>query len=205
MNLEDQLRGDQSGAGSARLTERIQVDEVEADSAPRGRTPRVAASSIPYGELKTRVQRAVHREARAVAVLEPGVSPTCVARSPSRSPRSSTRRARRSPQVDRERLIEEITADILGYGPIERFLADDTVTEVMVNGFDRVYVERNGKIEATDASFVDDEHLAADHRQDRLPGRPPRRRERRRWSMPACPTAAASTRSSRRSRSAGRR
>ena len=57
------------------------------------------------------------------------------------------------------RLIEEIAADILGYGPLERFLADDTVTEVMVNGFDRVFIERDGKIESTDASFVDDDHL----------------------------------------------
>ena len=62
-------------------------------------------------------------------------------------------------QVDRDRLIDEITADILGYGPIEPFLADRTVTEVMVNGYDHIYVERNGVIEKTDAAFVDAEHL----------------------------------------------
>ena len=62
-------------------------------------------------------------------------------------------------QSDRERLIRELTADILGYGPIEPFLADDEVTEVMVNGYDSIYVERDGKIEPTDAAFVDDDHL----------------------------------------------
>jgi pilus assembly protein CpaF len=61
--------------------------------------------------------------------------------------------------ADRERLTREMTDDILGYGPIEPFLRDDTVTEVMVNGADRVYVERHGKIEKTDVVFVDDAHL----------------------------------------------
>jgi pilus assembly protein CpaF len=48
--------------------------------------------------------------------------------------------------VDRQRLIAETTDDILGYGPIEPFLRDENVTEVMVNKHDVVYVEREGKI-----------------------------------------------------------
>jgi pilus assembly protein CpaF len=60
---------------------------------------------------------------------------------------------------ERRELVRQLTDDILGYGPLERFLADDTVTEVMVNGPDHVYVERSGKIERTDAGFVDDAHL----------------------------------------------
>ena len=55
--------------------------------------------------------------------------------------------------------MQEITADILGYGPLEPFLADDSVTEVMVNGHDTIYIERAGRIERTTAAFVDDEHL----------------------------------------------
>ena len=62
-------------------------------------------------------------------------------------------------QTDKERLIVELTADILGYGPIEPYLADDDVTEVMVNGYNRIYVERFGVIEPTKAAFVDDDHL----------------------------------------------
>src|SRR5437867_4211532 len=61
--------------------------------------------------------------------------------------------------ADRQRLVGEITDDILGYGPIEPFLRDPTVTEVMVNGHQTVYVEREGKVYRTDARFLDDSHL----------------------------------------------
>jgi pilus assembly protein CpaF len=61
--------------------------------------------------------------------------------------------------ADRQRLIAETTDDILGYGPIEPFLRDQTVTEVMVNKHDVVYVEREGKIYRVDARFLDDSHL----------------------------------------------
>ena len=60
---------------------------------------------------------------------------------------------------ERRRIVREIADDILGYGPLEPLLRDDTVTEVMVNAHDRVYVERSGKLEATNISFVDDAHL----------------------------------------------
>jgi pilus assembly protein CpaF len=60
---------------------------------------------------------------------------------------------------ERRQIVADIADDILGYGPLEPFLRDDTVTEIMVNGPEKVYVERTGKIETTDASFVDDGHL----------------------------------------------
>jgi pilus assembly protein CpaF len=60
---------------------------------------------------------------------------------------------------ERRQITSEITDDILGYGPLEPLLRDDTVTEVMVNKHDRVYVERKGKIEVSDATFVDNAHL----------------------------------------------
>ena len=61
--------------------------------------------------------------------------------------------------ADRNQVTKEITDDILGYGPIEPYLADDEVTEVMVNGPDRVFVERGGRLTLTDAKFDDDAHL----------------------------------------------
>jgi pilus assembly protein CpaF len=60
---------------------------------------------------------------------------------------------------ERRRLFEQIVAEILGLGPLEPLLADDSVTEVMVNGSKNIYVERGGKIERTNASFESDEHL----------------------------------------------
>jgi pilus assembly protein CpaF len=60
---------------------------------------------------------------------------------------------------ERRQITREITDDILGYGPLEPLLRDDSVTEVMVNNYDRVFIERKGKIEAADATFVDNAHL----------------------------------------------
>ncbi|MBX3314757.1 MAG: CpaF family protein [Actinobacteria bacterium] len=61
--------------------------------------------------------------------------------------------------ADKAQLIQDVSDDILGYGPIDRLLKDDDITEVMVNGPDQVFVERSGKVEKTGASFVDDTHL----------------------------------------------
>jgi pilus assembly protein CpaF len=63
-------------------------------------------------------------------------------------------------RADRQKLLEQIVAEILGYGPIEELLADDTITEVMVNGPHAVYIERAGRIEPTDIKFDDDDHVA---------------------------------------------
>ena len=60
---------------------------------------------------------------------------------------------------ERREIVRQLTDDILGYGPIEPLLRDETVTEVMVNGFDHVYVERAGKLERTDVRFVDESHV----------------------------------------------
>ena len=62
-------------------------------------------------------------------------------------------------QQERQRLVQDIARDVMGLGPIEQFLADPTVTEVMVNGSDYIYVERNGVIEQTTVRFISEEHL----------------------------------------------
>jgi pilus assembly protein CpaF len=61
--------------------------------------------------------------------------------------------------ADKAQLVQDLTDDILGYGPIDHFLKDEDVTEIMVNGPDSVYVERHGKIEKTNTTFVDETHL----------------------------------------------
>jgi pilus assembly protein CpaF len=60
---------------------------------------------------------------------------------------------------ERRRLVLEIARDVMGYGPIEKFLDDAAVTEVMVNGTDFIYVEREGRIEATNSRFISEQHL----------------------------------------------
>jgi len=61
--------------------------------------------------------------------------------------------------ADRARLAQEIADDILGYGPLEPYLRDTDVTEVMVNGPDSIFVERSGRIHQVDGTFSDEAHL----------------------------------------------
>jgi pilus assembly protein CpaF len=60
---------------------------------------------------------------------------------------------------ERRELVRQLTDDILGYGPLEQLLRDDSVTEIMVNQHDRVYIERGGKLELSSSRFVDDAHI----------------------------------------------
>ena len=60
---------------------------------------------------------------------------------------------------ERQRLLEQITDEILGLGPLQPLLQDRSVTEIMVNGHDQVYVERNGKLFKTPVRFENDDHV----------------------------------------------
>ncbi len=62
-------------------------------------------------------------------------------------------------RIERQRLFEQIVAEILGFGPIEPFLADETITEIMVNGPKNIYIERKGKVERTNAQFESNDHV----------------------------------------------
>jgi pilus assembly protein CpaF len=61
--------------------------------------------------------------------------------------------------AERERLSREILDEIFGLGPLEPLLKDHTVSDILVNRFDRVYIERAGKLELTGLSFKDNPHL----------------------------------------------
>lgn len=61
--------------------------------------------------------------------------------------------------TEKERLTKDIRDELLGYGPLEQLLGDATVSDVLVNGYDSVYVERRGKLEKTPVRFKDNAHL----------------------------------------------
>ncbi|KXK70358.1 pilus assembly protein CpaF [Pseudomonas monteilii] len=61
--------------------------------------------------------------------------------------------------ASRQLIIKQITDEVLGLGPLEPLLADHTVSDILVNGHDSVYVERFGKLQRTDVRFRDDQHL----------------------------------------------
>src|SRR5260370_30699751 len=61
--------------------------------------------------------------------------------------------------TDRGRLVEELKNELLGLGPLEPLLRDDAISDILVNGHNQVYVEKFGKLHATDVAFQDDQHL----------------------------------------------
>ncbi|QOT16258.1 CpaF family protein [Paenarthrobacter sp. YJN-5] len=60
---------------------------------------------------------------------------------------------------ERRRLIREIADEVMGFGPLQRLLEDPSITEVMVNRYDQIYVERHGQLSLTELQFSSDEHL----------------------------------------------
>jgi pilus assembly protein CpaF len=62
-------------------------------------------------------------------------------------------------QMERARMVAELTDDVLGYGAIERYLADPTVTEVMVNSTNGIYIEREGCLQRTSARYMSEEQV----------------------------------------------
>ena len=60
---------------------------------------------------------------------------------------------------ERRSLVRDIQYEMLGFGPLEPLLADDSVSDILVNTYKQVYVERKGRLEITDITFTDDDHL----------------------------------------------
>src|SRR5438132_10340013 len=115
-------------------------------------------TSDPYAELKTRIHHA------CIAKLGPELfkreTTDDLAERVLRAVTEQLARDRTPLTRDeRRQIVREITDDILGYGPLEPFLRDDSITEVMVNAYDQIYVERHGKLERVPAAFVDNAHL----------------------------------------------
>ena len=61
--------------------------------------------------------------------------------------------------VERRTLIRDIQHEMLGFGPIELLMADPTVSDILVNSYEQIYVERKGRLELTNVTFTDEQHL----------------------------------------------
>jgi pilus assembly protein CpaF len=61
--------------------------------------------------------------------------------------------------IERDRLVNEVHNELFGLGPLEPLLADGTISDILVNSYSNIYIERRGKLEKTAISFKDDEHL----------------------------------------------
>jgi pilus assembly protein CpaF len=153
MGLHDRIKGGGASDGDG-LGENVVVRMPEHATGPE----KSERASDPYAELKSRVHHA------CIAKLGPELfTAEATGDLSERVLRAVTEQLAldRTPltREERRQLVREITDDILGYGPLEPLLRDDSVTEVMVNSADRIYIERAGKIELTPTSFVDDAHL----------------------------------------------
>ena len=95
----------------------------------------------PFAELKNRIHMAVISEL-GPQLFNLSIDPTELRDRVTADVRRHLNDEAGLAREDRERLTAEILDDILGYGPLEPFLRDDSVTEVMVNAHDRIYVER---------------------------------------------------------------
>src|SRR3954464_14442072 len=150
MGLHDRLKTP-NGSGS------VTAEQLLTGSQPRETASHPAAHD-PYAELKTRIHHACIATLGAELFKREATGDLN-----ERVTRAVTEQLvlDRTPltREERRQIIREITDDILGYGPLEPFLRDDSVTEVMVNAFDQIYVERLGKIDRTPAAFADNSHL----------------------------------------------
>src|ERR671925_2335899 len=155
MGLHDRIKGGENQNGSPQDGDQPAGAQRPALAVEQ---PEPENTSDPYAELKTRIHHA------CIAKLGPQLFTTETSENLSeRVLREVTEQLTldRTPltREERRRIVREITDDILGYGPLEPLLRDDSVTEVMVNNFDRIYIEREGKLERTDVAFADNAHL----------------------------------------------
>ena len=144
---------------SDRLTAaRTVVHSHEEATSPR-QSGRRAAASDPFQQLKRSVKESL------VETLGPKLYDAHMTQSDLetkvRHTLQSVLEQQETPMTsaDRNRIAQEVADDILGYGPLEPYLRDDTVNEVMVNAPDSIYVERDGRLQPVQGSFNDEGHL----------------------------------------------
>jgi pilus assembly protein CpaF len=130
------------------LHERLSA--VRPAPAPTGRDP--------FSELKNRVHLAVIGEL-GPQLFNVNMEPNALRERVTNDIRTHLAREQGISRDDRERIAAEVADDILGHGPLERLLADESVTEIMVNGPFDVWVERQGRLYETTVRFNDDSHL----------------------------------------------
>jgi pilus assembly protein CpaF len=112
----------------------------------------------PFAELKNRVHMTVISEL-GPQLFNIAIDPTDLRDRVTADVRRHLNDEAGLAREDRERLTIEILDDILGYGPLERLIADDSITEIMCNGPDDIWIERGGKLYETTVRFTDESHL----------------------------------------------
>jgi pilus assembly protein CpaF len=142
------IEADPKRSGSSRPAERTKEQGQTASGAQLNRTDFVA--------LKSRIQR------RIIAELAPEADLGGVPGRRAIEELFNDTLAEEGiplPRLERTRLLEAIMAELLSFGPIEPLLRDESISEIMVNGPDSVWIERAGQLEETDIKFENDDHV----------------------------------------------
>ena len=147
---------------SPEAPEPVQGEETAAEEEP-------AASPDPYRELRRSVQEQIQRELLKRMDMKKltiqGVDRDGLEENAREKIHAIVdeviARGRLPAEIDPVRLEEDVFNEALRLGPLEELLADDSVTEIMVNGPGKVYVERNGKLALSDCQFTDDAAVQA--------------------------------------------
>jgi pilus assembly protein CpaF len=144
-----------------KLSDRVELVEVEANrSGSKGGRRRAAAGSGSenWGQMKRSVRDALLEELgpRLYQKTKPEELKATVMENLD----AALEKAGVSVSLtQRAKFAAEVAADLLGYGPLEELLADPSLTEIMCNAYDDVYVERHGKLEHVSTVFSDEAHL----------------------------------------------
>ena len=132
------------------------MDLRERLSAARAPTPSRGAD--PFADLKNRVHLAVIGEL-GPQLFNTSMDPEGLRDRVAADIKTHLAQETGLSRDDRDGIAAAIADDILGHGPLERLLADDSITEIMVNGPFEVWVERQGRLYETTVRFTDESHL----------------------------------------------
>ncbi|MDQ2691645.1 MAG: CpaF family protein [Chloroflexota bacterium] len=155
--IEQGQGGNSSGSGQSSNNQGGEGSRLSSLQARRVNAPITSPQAGSYFDLKTRVQN------KLLSELDPSMDIT------------RTDEVRRTIQdlfeqilaeenivlsrPERARLFEQIAAEILGFGPLQPLLEDDSITEVMVNGAKNIYIERKGKVHRVPVTFENNDHV----------------------------------------------
>jgi pilus assembly protein CpaF len=152
------------------------LQKLKSLSRPKPVTPQIAESSGPGSsgsgnsglDTRTQLKLRVHSELIRTVDLKKLLLYTKGDENKEKEVREKTRReitliadreAPELPRDERSRLIKEVLEEALGLGPLEDLLADPNVTEIMVNGYKKIFVEKSGKVVSSPVTFTSNDHL----------------------------------------------
>jgi pilus assembly protein CpaF len=120
---------------------------------------RARSASDPFAELKRKVNQGL-LESLGPKLYDPHMSSSDLEGRVRQTLQSVLEREEKPlTAIDRTRVAQEVADDILGYGPLEPYLRDASVSEIMVNGPDEIFIESDGRISSVQGVFVDETHL----------------------------------------------